>query len=128
MGLIDFLLNIAALLLWLSWRGISLDPLATATPATLVGTLRRAEPSRVRRWHFLIALVGLLVLRAFLYRYVIGPALHCSGQVDLIATRLSFPSDYFQWMLLFSVLSFALTLLEFYFALLLVLVLSATNN
>jgi hypothetical protein len=44
MALIDFILNVAALLLWLSWRAIRLDPFIRATPATLAGTLRRAEP------------------------------------------------------------------------------------
>jgi uncharacterized protein YggT (Ycf19 family) len=126
MGLIDFILDIAALLLWLSWRGVTIDPLTKATPATLAGTLRRAEPSRVRHWHFLVALLGLIVLRALLYRSL-GPALHWTGQLDLVATRLSFPSDFFQWMLLFSALGFALTLFVFHVLLLLVSILSANG-
>jgi uncharacterized protein YggT (Ycf19 family) len=125
-GIIDFILDIAALLLWLNWRGVTLDPLAKATPATLVGTLRRAEPSRVRHWHFLAALIGLIFLRAVLYRSL-GPALHWTGQLDLVATRLSFPSDLFQWMLAFSALGFALTLLIFYVSLLLVSLLSVNG-
>lgn len=127
MGLIDFILNIAALLLWLNWRAVTLDPLVKATPATLVGTLRRAEPSRVRRWHFLLALVGLVLGRAFLY-HMLAPALHWTGQLDLVATRISFPSDFFQPMLLFSTLSFALTLFVFYLSLLLISLLGANGD
>ena len=64
MSLIDFILNLAGLLLWLNWRTLPFDPLSKTTPATLVGTLRRAAPTRVKRWHFLAALGALLVLRA----------------------------------------------------------------
>ena len=39
MGLIDFILNLAGVLLWLGWRSIRFDPLGRSTPATLVGTL-----------------------------------------------------------------------------------------
>ena len=63
MGLIDFILNLAGMLLWLNWRSIRFDPLARTTPATLAGTLRRAEPPRMKRWHFLAALAALLLLR-----------------------------------------------------------------
>ena len=44
MGIIDFILNLAGLLLWLNWRALRFDPLGKRTPATLIGTLRRAEP------------------------------------------------------------------------------------
>src|SRR3974390_1650027 len=75
MGLIDFILNLAGLLLWLNWRAVRLDPLSRATPATLAGTLRRAEAPRLKRWHFLAALGGLLLLRAVLY-WQIGSAVN----------------------------------------------------
>ena len=42
MGLIDFILNLAGLLLWLNWRAAKADPLGKPAPATLIGTLRRA--------------------------------------------------------------------------------------
>ena len=127
MGLIDSILNLAGLLLWLNWRAVPYDPLTTATPATLIGTLRRAEPSRVRRWHFLAALAVLLFFRTVLYR-ILGPAMHWTAQLDLVATRLSFPSDFFQWMVLFSALSFALTLLVFFLSLLLVSLLGGSGE
>ena len=79
MGLIDFILNLAGLLLWLNWRSVRFDPLGKRTPATLIGTLRRAEPRRLRRWHLLAALGGLLLLRALFY-WQIGSAAHWTGR------------------------------------------------
>ena len=53
MGIIDFILNLAGLLLWLNWRSNRFDPLVKRMPATLMGTLRPAAPKRLRRWHLL---------------------------------------------------------------------------
>src|SRR6267143_3555912 len=73
MALIDFILNVAGLLLWFNWRAVRFDPLVKTAPATLTGTLRRAEPSRFKRWHLLATLAGLLLARAFVY-WQIGSA------------------------------------------------------
>ena len=70
MGIVDLILNIAGLLLWLNWRSIRFDPLNKRLPSTLMGTLRPASPSNLRRWHFLILIVGLLFLRAVIYRWL----------------------------------------------------------
>ena len=67
MSSINFILDLAALLLLLSWGSIRFDPLNRAVPATLVGTVRRAEPRRLKRWHFLAGLGLLLLLRAVFY-------------------------------------------------------------
>ncbi len=113
MSLIDFILNIAALLLWLNWRSVRLDPLAKTLPATLPGTLRRAEPKRVRRWHFLAALVGLLLIRALLY-WQIGTAANWAARLDLGVISISFRSVFLDRMLFFSLVSFGLTLALLY--------------
>ncbi len=112
MDIIDFILNLAGLLLWLNWRTLPLDPLSSATPATLIGTLRRAEPSRYRRWHYAAALTVLLVMRAGFYR-VIGPAVEWTGTLNLVATQLAFRSDALNLMFLYSLLSFGLLLGNF---------------
>jgi len=123
-GIVDFILNLAGLLLWVNWRAAVFDPLSRATPATLAGTLRRAEPARARPWHFLAAIGVLLVVRAFFYAHL-APALEWTPRLDLVATRLPFPADLrvfrhtFGWMLLYSGLSFALTLAFFFLWLLL---------
>src|SRR5262245_40104082 len=106
MDLIDFILNIAALLLWLTWRSLQSDPIAGGTPVTLAGTVRRTEPLRLRRWYFLVALGGLLVGRAIFYRLV-GPEVNWAPRLDLLFVLLPFRADLFASVLLFSVLSFA---------------------
>jgi len=123
MALIDFILNLAGLLLWLNWRSVRFDPLGKRTPATLIGTLRRAGPRRWRRWHLLAALGGLLLLRALFY-WQIGSAAHWTGALNLSVITLSFRSDFFARMLWFSVFSFGLTLGVFYLWLLLLSILA----
>jgi uncharacterized protein YggT (Ycf19 family) len=114
MGLIDFILNLAAVLLWLSWRSIRFDSLVKTTPATLVGTLRRAEPSRLKGWQFLVALAALLLLRTFLYRQT-APAADWTPKLNLFFVVLAFPNDAFQSALLYSVLSFTRIFIICYF-------------
>ena len=58
MSLIDFILNLAGLLLWLNWLSLRFDPLAKTAPATLVGTLRRADPAGPKRWQLAAGLVA----------------------------------------------------------------------
>lgn len=119
MGIVNFILNLAGLLLWLNWRSLRFDPLGKRTPATLIGTLRRAEPRRLSRWHLLAALGALLLLRAVLY-WQIGPGVGwAAGRLDLGVVELSFRSDSFARILLFSIFSFGLTLGVFYLWLLL---------
>ena len=120
MGVIDFILNLAGLLLWLNWRSIGFDPLGKRAPATLIGTLRRAEPQPQHRWHSLAALAGLLVLRAAIY-WQLGSAAKpvWSGILNLGVVFPAFVSSSFIRMLLFSGLSFAVMLGEFYLWLLL---------
>lgn len=120
MGLIDFILNFAGLLLWLSWHSLRFDPLGKRMPATLIGTLRRAEPQRLRRWHLLAVLGGLLFLRAVFY-WQVGSALKpiWAGALNLGVIAPSFISSSFVRILLFSILSFGLTLGVFYLWLLL---------
>jgi uncharacterized protein YggT (Ycf19 family) len=114
MGLIDFILNLAGVLLWLSWRSIRFDPLVKTTPATLIGTLRRAEPRRLKGWQFLVGLALLLVLRALLYRQI-GSAVDWTPKLDLFFVVLAFPSDALPAALLYSLLSFLRVLVVCYF-------------
>lgn len=116
MNWVDLILNIAGLLLWLNWRAGKFDPLGKRTPATLVGTLRSTQSFQIQRlqaWSLPIFLGALLFFRGVLY-YLIGPALRWTGMLDLGVISLPFRSDWFGRILLFSVLSFALTLGIFY--------------
>ena len=120
MAMIDFIWNLACLLLWLNWRSISFDPLGKRKPATLIGTLRQAEPQRQHRWHSLAVLAGLLLLRAGIY-WQIGSATRSAwaGTLDLGVVVPHFASNSFVRMTLFSCLSFGLMLGVFYLWLLL---------
>jgi len=88
MGLIDSILNLAGVLLWLGWRSNRLDPLVKATPATLIGTLRRAEPQRLKGWQLLVALMALLVLRGLLYQQI-GPEAEWTPKLNLFVVLLA---------------------------------------
>ena len=125
MGLVDFILNLAGLLLWLNWRALRFDPLGKRKPATLIGTLRRAEPQRLRHWHLLAAIGGLLLVRAGFY-WQIGLVSKpvWAGTLDLGIIAPSFLSNSFGRMFLFSVFSFGLMLAVFYLWLLLLSVLA----
>jgi len=118
MAYVDFILNLAGLLLWIKWRSLPFDPIHTRTPATLVGTLRRAAPSHFRRWHLLGLIALLLLCRAGFYQ-LLGPALHWTGRLDLGVTILQFHTGWFVRMLAFSFFSFGLALGIFYLWLLL---------
>src|SRR5215471_777162 len=120
--IIDFILNVAGLLLWLNWRTVRLDPINRLTPATLAGTVRRTEPMRLERWHFLAGLFLLLVIRAVFYGQI-GPAVNWSPRLNLTIVAPAFPLTrsghvFYRSAFLFSFLSFILVFLVFYFWLL----------
>jgi len=117
MGIVDFILNLAGLLLWLNWRSIRFDPLVKRRPATLMGTLRPAAPQKFRRWHLLVFIAVLLFLRAVIYHWI-GTAANWTGQLDFGPVVLSCRSDWFLRILAFSFFSFGLTLGMFYICLL----------
>lgn len=124
MALLNFILNLAALLLWLGWRSRRVDSSARHTGIALISTLKRAAPSDGRTWIFAAALAGLLIVRAMVYGQI-GPSIHWIPSLSMGATSLSFSSVIFVRMLLFSFLSFGVFLAGFYFWLLL---LSAVNQ
>jgi uncharacterized protein YggT (Ycf19 family) len=122
---VDFILNLAALLLWINWRAMQFDPLNKRRPATLIGTLRPAGATHARRWQLPVIIGGLLLLRALFY-WQIGSAFAqvWSGKLDWGVIILSFRSDSFGRILLFSLFSFGLMLGIFYLWLLLLSILA----
>ena len=115
---IDFILNIAGLLLWLNWRSVRMDPFNRGIPATLAGTVRRAEPMRIKRWHFLAALAALLFIRAFFYVHI-GAAANWTPKLNLTVVTPAFPlvirgHAFFLSAALFSLGSFFRLLMVFY--------------
>ncbi|HEX7654673.1 MAG TPA: hypothetical protein VF607_14285, partial [Verrucomicrobiae bacterium] len=121
MAFVDFILNLAGLLLWLNWRTIRFDPLTRRVPATLMGTLRPAAPQRLERWHFLVLIGLLLSLRSLVYNYV-GARSNWSPHLDFGPVVLPFHCGT-QWshygnLLAYSFASFGLTMGIFYACLL----------
>ncbi len=115
MGLLDFILNMVGLLLWFNWRATRLDPLSKSTPATLAGTLRRAEKTSLKVWHLPLGIVGLLISRALFYNFIyseFGSALNWAGRVDFGVISVPFcgKSSSLFTMLLYSIYSFSVTL------------------
>lgn len=127
MAAIDFLLNAAGLLLWLSWRSIRFDPLVKSAPVTLVGTLKPAEPRLLRGWQLALALLSIVGLRAALYQFIGAPA-DWTPKLNLEMVVLVFRGDLFATALLFSCLSFLRALVVFYFWLLVLAIINRFNT
>src|SRR6185436_15778701 len=119
MDAIDWILNLACVLLWLNWRSIRFASVPQSIGVSLVGTLRRAEPVRVPRWSSLAALIALLLVRCVFYSQI-GSAVNWTPSLQLGVVTLPFRSDYWPQMLLFSFFGFGLWLCGLYSWLLLV--------
>lgn len=124
MSLIDFILNVAGLLLWLNWRSARIALRRPKAVVSITNTVQRADPSVGSGWGSFGALLLLLVLRALFY-HTLGPKLQWVPYMDFLALNLPWRSDDLARMLIFSGLSFGLMLFAFYSWLLL---LSAVNR
>lgn len=124
MALIDFILNVVALLLWVNWRSLAMPSVVASPGISLLATLKRAENRPVHRWKYLAALGVLLALRPLLY-WLMGASVNWTARLELGAVVLYFRGDMFERMLIFSTLGFLRFLALFYFSLLL---LSALNH
>jgi uncharacterized protein YggT (Ycf19 family) len=117
MTLLDLILNLAGLLMWLSWCARRFDPLTRTVPATLIGTVKPAESRPVRGWQLLVGLAALLVARAVFY-YEIGSAVGWTPRLDFGVVVLAFRSDKFGPVCLYTLISFGKVLIVYYFWLL----------
>jgi uncharacterized protein YggT (Ycf19 family) len=120
MTLIHFILNLAALLLWVKWR---LQPTAipASSPSLAVGSLLPRTPRHETRWILPGALIALLLGRAFFY-WQLSPASDWIARLDLGIVTLAFRSDFGWEMFLYSFASFGLWLTVFHLSLLLLLI------
>lgn len=109
MGIIDFILNLACVLLWFNWQSARLAQAAPSSPVSLLATLKRAEPRPNRGWLSLSFLLVVLALRSLFY-WNAGAAWNWTARLNLGVITLSFRSDHLTRMLLFSALSFLLVL------------------
>ena len=123
MLLLDLILNVAGLLVWLNWRVSPAITQPSARPLTLVGTLRRAEPSRWGPRLLVLALGPLLVFRSLVY-HQIGLATGWTPALYFGGLPVMFRSDLFDRSLWFSFVSFGATLAVFYAGLILLSVMN----
>src|SRR2546428_11609535 len=111
MTLIHWILNAAALLLWISWRSSGGKTRAKTTLGNIALTQRNGTG-----WYERVRIPGIIVIllltRALLY-WQIGSAVNWTPRLDLTALILAFRSDYLIRALWFSLLSFALLLAGF---------------
>jgi hypothetical protein len=119
MSAVDFLLNLAALVLWLTWCGVG-QVAPTGTAGTLLGNLKPAGARVQRRWIYLATLLGLLVVRALFYRQV-GPSFLWHPVWSTGVIHIPFRSDLFLRIFSYSFLSFVWVLFIWYSWLILIL-------
>ena len=124
MPVLDFILNCAALLLWLNGRSRSLTNLPRVPGIALIATLKSAQRRPAERWPSNLVLAGLLLARALLY-WQVGTSARWMPTIPLGPITLHFRNDMFMPMLLFSLLGFLFFLAVLYFSLML---LAAVNR
>lgn len=124
LGLVHAILNLVGLLLWVRWREDVLRSSRRSTGGTLLSTLKPAGGARYYRWTLPAILAGLVLIRGLVY-WNVGSAVRWTPSIDLGAIVLCFRSDLLSRMLLYSVSSLAVLLVEFYFCLMLI---SAANR
>lgn len=122
MNVLDFILNLAALLLWLNWRASTMPEPAALPGKSLAATLRRAGGPRRADWGSLLLLAAILLIRAIFY-WQIGRTLDWTALLDAQVFTVAFSSHFLDRMLLYSFLSFGRVLLLAYAWLLLLSIL-----
>lgn len=116
MPVLDFILNCAAILLWLNGRSRRLAHLPRVPGIALIATVKSAHRQPTERWPSHLALAALLFARAILY-WQVGTAARWMPTIPLGPITLHFRNDMFMPMLMFSLLGFLFFLAVFYFSL-----------
>ena len=106
------ILNLAGLLLWITWRAGTMPRPKPRNSVT--GPMPRPGPISKHSWIYLVALVGLLGLRTVFY-HQFGPGLDWIPRLNLLDILHPFKSDSLPHALAFSVLSFGHWLAAMYF-------------
>ena len=124
MAWLNLIPDLAALALWLNWLQLRSNPPVKTGPASLAGTLKRAEVARPKRWKFPVMLAALLVARTWLCLQL-SAVVNLTPKLRLGFINIPFRGDLPLHMMVFSVLSFVFVLGTFY---LWMLLLSAVNS
>ncbi len=113
MALFNLFVNLFGLALWINWLASRHDPLASASAATLAGTLKRARNGTAPRWRYPAGIVVLLLARAWLCLQL-SSVVNWTPRLKFILVMLAFRSDFKMHMLVYSFLGFAEILAGFY--------------
>lgn len=125
MNVIDWLLNLAALVLWIDWRsGRSARPESVLSIASAV---RPAERRVAMGFGSLATLLAILLIRPFVY-HSIGPAMNWTASTNFLAISIPWRSDFLGRIFIFSTLSFAVTIAFYYSWLLLLSAIHRSSN
>ncbi|HIG81354.1 MAG TPA: hypothetical protein EYQ62_06905 [Verrucomicrobiales bacterium] len=108
------ILNLAGLLLWISWRTGTMP--RSQPPRNLAGPTPRQGPVYRHSWIYLLVLLALLGGRAVFYNQF-GPGLDWYPHLNLLDVFHPFKSDSLPHALAYSMLSFAHWLAALYFCL-----------
>jgi hypothetical protein len=117
MSLVDWILNIAAIFLWMDWRSAR-----SAKPQSILsiaGTVRHAGRAAGKGFGSLAALILILVVRPAFY-YTVGSALNWTPAINFLSISIPWRSDLLGRMYIFSTLTF-LKVIGYYYAWLLLL-------
>jgi hypothetical protein len=104
MDLLDFILNLAGLLLWFGWRQTRARLVVPSAGISLLSTLRRTDAGE-HRTHLLPLLAGLLVVRWLVY-WQVGQSVDWVARLRFGLLPVPFRSGYWDYMLLYSIGSF----------------------
>src|SRR5690349_18226407 len=125
MSVIHWILDIAALLLWIDWRSGRVVAIKTGqVTISITNSIRETEKSRFRGLGSLAGLILLLLARPFIY-WSLGSSLEWTPRINLLALSIPWRTDLLGQLFIFSFLSFGCTLGVFYSWLLL---LSSVNT
>lgn len=112
MKTIDWLLNLAALIIWLRWLSFFSAP--TRITLTLAAVVKPAEKGS-KRGFFPLFIIGLIILGRAVFFHYSGAVTNFNPILDLTAISIPFKSASFMMTLLYSICSFLLFLIVFYF-------------
>lgn len=105
MDILDFILNLAGLLLWFGWRQTRARLVVPNAGVSLLSTLRRTDAGQ-RRSHLFSFLIGLLLVRFVVY-WQVGQTVDWVATLPFGLVPVSFRSRYWDYMLAYSFCSFA---------------------
>ena len=126
MNLVDFLLNIAVLLLWLNWRSFKIVRAPQPGGPGFSSVLKQATPPGYPRIVYLFWLLVLLAARTWFY-WRIGSGVRWVPSLDLGVITLPFKSISLRLMALYSVGSFAVAFVVFYLWLVLISIVNRSS-